>query len=131
MAYFGEDSANPFEQMRAIHGEVMSSPQPLIRDPNELASIAERERWEDALGWVGKRMTHWRRMADTIAAVEDVCRRLIADQQTPPSDGRCIANPAAGSRFRRGQTFRAVKVTGASQPHHSVDHSLGREAFVQ
>jgi len=82
MAYFGEDSAHPFEQMRAIHGEVMSSAQSLIRDPNELASDAERDRWEDAIGWVGEEDdTVAHRLSDTIAEVEHVCRPLIADQK--------------------------------------------------
>lgn len=81
MAYFGEDSAHPFEQMRAIHGEVMASAESLIRDPDERASDAERDRWEDAIGWVDDGDdTVARRLAETIAAVEHVCRPLIADQ---------------------------------------------------
>ncbi|WP_153023170.1 hypothetical protein [Sphingobium sp. AM] len=82
MAYFGEDSARPFEQMRAIHGEVMSSAQSLIRDPDELAPDAERDRWEDAIGWVEEKddmLAH--RLADTISEVEHVCRPLIADHK--------------------------------------------------
>jgi len=82
MAYFGEDAARPFEQMRAIHGEVMSSAQSLIRDPDALASDADRDRWEDAIGWVGEEddlLAH--RLADTIAQVEHVCRPLITDQK--------------------------------------------------
>lgn len=82
MAYFGEDAANPFEQMRAIHGEVMSSAEALIRDPNEQASDADRDRWEDAIGWVDDGDDALaRRLAETIAAVEHVCRPLIADQR--------------------------------------------------
>lgn len=82
MAYFGEDAANPFEQMRAIHGEVMSSAEALIRDPNEQASDADRDRWEDAIGLVDDGDDALaRRLADTIAAVEHVCRPLIADQR--------------------------------------------------
>ena len=81
MAYFGEDSAHPFEEMRAIHGEIMSSAESLIRDPNELASDTERDRWEDAIGWVNDGDDPLaRRLAETIAAVEHVCRPLIADQ---------------------------------------------------
>lgn len=81
MAYFGEDSAHPFEEMRAIHGEVMSSAESLIRDPNELAPDTERDRWEDAIGWVDDGDDALaRRLAATIAAVEYVCRPLIADQ---------------------------------------------------
>ncbi|HEU4957027.1 MAG TPA: hypothetical protein VFT40_05310 [Sphingomicrobium sp.] len=81
MAYFGEDSAHPFEEMRAIHGEVMSSAESLIRDPDELASDTERDRWEDAIGWVDDGDDELaRRLAETIAAVEQVCRPLIAEQ---------------------------------------------------
>ncbi len=81
MAYFGEDAADPFEQMRAIHGEVMSSAEALIRDSNEQAPDADRDRWEDAIGWVDDGDdTLARRLAETIAAVEHVCRPLIADQ---------------------------------------------------
>lgn len=81
MAYFGEASSYPFEEMRAIHSEVISSAQSLIRDPNELASATERDRWEDAIGWVEEEDdTVARRLAETIAAVEHVCRPLIAEQ---------------------------------------------------
>ena len=81
MAYFGEDSQHPFEEVRAIHGEVMSSAEALIRDPNELASDTERDRWEDAIGWVDDADDALaRRLAETIAAVEEICRPLIADQ---------------------------------------------------
>lgn len=81
MAYFGEDAVHPFEEMRAIHGEVVSSAESLIRDPDELASDAERDRWEDAIGWGDDGDdTLARRLAETIAAVERVCRPLIADQ---------------------------------------------------
>ena len=81
MAYFGETSAHPFEEMRAIHGEIISSAESLIRDPNELASDSERDRWEDAIGWVDDADdTLAGRLAATIAAVEHVCRPLIADQ---------------------------------------------------
>lgn len=82
MAYFGEDSAHPFEEMRAIHGEVMSSAESLVRDPNERASDTDRDRWEDAIGWVDDGDDKLaRRLAGTIAAVEQVCRPLIADQR--------------------------------------------------
>lgn len=84
MAYFGAESAHPFEQMRAIHGEVMSSAQSLIRDADQLASDAERDRWEDAIGWVEERddvLAH--RLADTIARVEHICCPLIDDQRRP------------------------------------------------
>ncbi|KRA84016.1 hypothetical protein ASD76_08430 [Altererythrobacter sp. Root672] len=81
MAYFGESSSHPFEEMRAIHGEVMSSAESLIRDPDQLASDTERDRWEDAIGWVDDADDVLaRRLAETIAAVEHICRPLIADQ---------------------------------------------------
>ena len=70
--------------MRAIHGEVMSSAQSLIRDPDERASDADRDRWEDAIGWVDEKddiLAH--RLAATIAQVELVCRPLIADEKRP------------------------------------------------
>lgn len=82
MAYFGEASTQPFEQMRAIHGEVMSSAQSLIRDPDERASDAERDRWKDAIGWVDEKddaLAH--RLADTLAQIERVCRPLIAEHK--------------------------------------------------
>lgn len=82
MAYFGEGSAHPFERMRAIHGEVMSAAQSLIRDPDQLACDDARDRWEDAIGWVAETddaLAH--RLAETIAEVEYICRPLIADQK--------------------------------------------------
>jgi hypothetical protein len=81
MAYFGEDAAHPFEEMRAIHHEVMSSAEALIRDANELAPDTDRDRWEDAIGWVDDGDDPLaRRLAETIAAVEHVCRPLITEQ---------------------------------------------------
>lgn len=82
MAYFGEESTRPFEQMRAIHGEVMSAAQSLIRDPDERAAGVERDRWEDAIGWVDENndvLAH--RLADTLAQIEHVCRPLIAEHK--------------------------------------------------
>src|SRR4029450_8025738 len=71
MAYFGEDSAHPFEEMRALHSEVIPPPESLIRDPNELASGTDRDRWEDAIGWVDEGDDKLaRRLTETIAAVE-------------------------------------------------------------
>lgn len=82
MAYFGEPSAHPFEQMRAIHGEVMSSAQSLIRDADQNASDAERDRWEDAIGWVDEKDDVLAdRLAETIAQVERICCPLIDDQR--------------------------------------------------
>lgn len=104
MAYFGEGSAHPFEEMRAIHNEVISSAEALIRDPNEHASDAERDRWEDAIGWVDDGDdTLARRLADTIAAVEQVCRPLIADPHRLRLGGGqkpLAGTPATTCRFR-------------------------------
>lgn len=81
MAYFGEGSAHPFEEMRAIHGEVISSAEALIRDPSERASDLDRDRWQDAIGWIDDGDDPLaRRLTQTIAAVEQVCRPLITDQ---------------------------------------------------
>ena len=83
MAYFGEDAAGPFEQISAIHGEVVSSARSLIHDPAETADHADRDRWEDAIGWRGEDDDALaRRLADTIAAIERVCRPLIAEQHS-------------------------------------------------
>ena len=83
MAYFGEEAARPFEQIGAIHGEVMSSARSLIHDPAEIADDADPNRWEDAIGWGGDDDDALaRRLSDTIAAVERICRPLIAEQHS-------------------------------------------------
>lgn len=84
MAYFGEDSVHPAEEMRAIHHAVVSSAQALIRDPDERASDIERDRWEDTIGWVddGDNDALARRLTETITAIEHACRPLITDR--PP-----------------------------------------------
>jgi len=80
MAYFGENSAQPFEEIRAIYDEVILSAQSLVRDSNELASDTQRARWEDAIGWVDDGDDSLaRRLTRTISKVEHVCRPLIAD----------------------------------------------------
>ncbi|MET3709515.1 hypothetical protein ABIC65_000195 [Sphingomonas trueperi] len=107
MAYFGEESARPFEEMRAIHGEIISSAESLIRDPNERADDTERDRWENAIGWVddGEDILALR-LAATIAAVDHVCRPLIADQHPP--------RPAV--RAASLAPVRAQPVQGSAKP---------------
>ena len=54
MAYFGEEAARPFEEIRAIHSEVIDSAHNLIRTYGQEPTGSEearRNQWEAAIGW--------------------------------------------------------------------------------
>jgi hypothetical protein len=78
MAYFGEEAARPFDAIRAIRNEVVSSAQALIHHRG--GGDADRDRWEDAIGQGGAEDELSRRLAETISSVERICRPLIAEE---------------------------------------------------
>ncbi len=91
MAYFGEEAARPFEEIRAIHSEVIDSAHNLIRtygqEPTD-SEEARRNQWEAAIGWgEGDRDTFRKRLDLTVKAVEQTCRPLIEERHKTRRNG--------------------------------------------
>ena len=53
MAFFGEEAAKPFDEIRAIHAEVVRSSESLARDEGGTGDEAtkNREAWRRSIGW--------------------------------------------------------------------------------
>jgi len=84
MAYFGEEAARPFEEIRAIHTEIIDSAHNLIRtygeDPTG-SEEAERDQWEAAIGWgEGEGDPLKKRLDSAVKAIEQTCRPLIEER---------------------------------------------------
>ncbi|MBA1159330.1 hypothetical protein [Microvirga mediterraneensis] len=91
MAYFGEEAARPFEEIRAIHTEVIDSAHNLIRtygeDPTG-SEEAERGRWEAAIGWgEGEGDPLKKRLDSAVKAIEQTCRPLIEERHKKRRNG--------------------------------------------
>jgi hypothetical protein len=82
MAYFGEERAHPFEEIRAVHAEILAAAGELARGSGE---HADRERWVQSVGWgrldadaLGTRLDR------AIKEIEKTCRPLIDEPIAPP-----------------------------------------------
>jgi hypothetical protein len=83
MAYFGQDAAHPFEEIRAIHAEIIDAAGRLSRSPDHktpTSQTADHKRWGESLGWgdldadaLGQRLDR------AIRAIERICRPLIEE----------------------------------------------------
>ncbi|MDP3256536.1 hypothetical protein [Bosea sp. (in: a-proteobacteria)] len=84
MAYFGEEAARPFEEIRAIHGEVIDSAHNLIRTYGQQQTVSEdarRDQWEAAIGrGEGDGDTLKKRLDLAVKAIEHTCRPLIEER---------------------------------------------------
>jgi hypothetical protein len=84
MAYFGEEAARPFEEIRAIHSEVIDSAHNLIRTYGQEPTGSEearRNQWEAAIGWgEGGGDTLRKRLDLAVKAIEQTCRPLIEER---------------------------------------------------
>jgi hypothetical protein len=88
MAYFGEDSSRPFDELRALQGEVVAAAGKLVRaqgKPETHDTRQNRGRWESAIGWGGAAEDHIsHRLERAVREIEAVCRPLIDERaQTP------------------------------------------------
>jgi len=91
MAYFGEEAARPFEEIRAIHTEIIDSAHNLIRtygeDPTG-SEEAERDQWEAAIGWgEGEGDPLKKRLDSAVKAIEQTCRPLIEERHKKRRNG--------------------------------------------
>jgi hypothetical protein len=91
MAYFGEEAAQPFEEIRAIHSEVIDSAHNLIRTYGHEQTGSEewrRNQWEAAIGWgEGGGDTLRRRLDLAVKAIEQTCRPLIEERHKARRNG--------------------------------------------
>lgn len=79
MAYFGEEAARPFDELRAIHSEIIDSAHNLARTQGQ--ESAGREQWEAAIGWGETGGDALRKRLDlAVKAVERTCRPLIEER---------------------------------------------------
>jgi hypothetical protein len=83
MAYFGEDAAQPFEDLRKVHNDVVDASARLIRARGKVASAngaADQEAWRSTIGWGAHDQD---RLADrldrAVRAIERICRPLIEE----------------------------------------------------
>lgn len=103
MAYFGQTSARPFDEVRAIHSEVVRSVEALARDAGALdvASNHRRKVLRQTIGWGGSDEDELsRRLDNAIAAIEGVCRPLIHDPARPASPAGAFLHRLPLQRLR-------------------------------
>ncbi|WP_068878244.1 MULTISPECIES: hypothetical protein [unclassified Phenylobacterium] len=82
IAYFGERASSAFEEIRAVHTEVVVAAGELVRDSAVSAAGAEPTRglWEGAIGWgQGEDDRLSRRVDDAVRQIEQVCLPLIQE----------------------------------------------------
>jgi hypothetical protein len=81
MAYFGEEAAKPFDELRKMHKEVLDAADSLARadQPGDGASHADRAAWSAVIGRgaasQGDELAA--RLDRTIREIERICRPLI------------------------------------------------------
>ncbi len=84
MAYFGEAGARPFDEIRAIHAEVVRSAENLVRDEgkSDNETLQDRDAWRRTIGWGDPAADPFvRRIDDVIRAIEHICRPLITQPE--------------------------------------------------
>jgi hypothetical protein len=81
MAHFGEEAARPFAELGAIHNEIITAANRLVRTFDEAAAPpdpARRDAWEDTIGWRDENGDPLAcRLARAVSAIERTCRPLI------------------------------------------------------
>jgi hypothetical protein len=81
MAYFGEEAAKPFDELRKIHKEVLDAADSLARadQPGDGASPSDRAAWNAAIGRGAPSGEDElaARLDRTIREIERICRPLI------------------------------------------------------
>jgi hypothetical protein len=81
MAYFGEEAARPFAELGAIHNEIVTAANRLVRTFDKAASppdTARRDAWEGTIGWRDKNGDPLAcRLDRAVSAIERTCRPLI------------------------------------------------------
>jgi hypothetical protein len=85
IAYFGSAAAGPYDELRAIHGEMLVAVRMLIetyRMYDWPEREAERRKWETTIGWHSAEDDIPRRLDAMVAAIETTCRPAIQEATT-------------------------------------------------
>ncbi|HEX4741639.1 MAG TPA: hypothetical protein VH353_09935 [Caulobacteraceae bacterium] len=89
MAYFGEDAARPFDDLRKVHNEVVEASARLIRaqgKPVSEGDAADQDVWRNTIGWGAHGQDHLAdRLERAVRTIERICRPLIEEPKTPRS----------------------------------------------
>jgi hypothetical protein len=112
MAYFGEESSRPFDELRALQSEVVAAAGKLIRaqgQPPTQDTRHNRGRWESAIGWGAAsedQIAH--RLERAVREIEGVCRPLIDERAQTPRLLPFVRGPAEPAAHRhRGKPMGA------------------------
>jgi len=83
MAYFGEDAARPFDELRKVHNEVLEAAARLIRARGKAGSesdAADQDAWRSTIGWGPHEQDQLAERLDrAVRAIERICRPLIEE----------------------------------------------------
>ena len=86
MAYFGEKAARPFDEIRAIHRQVITAADGLVRAAGEdmtRGGTARRAQWRNGILWGAADHDETpRRLHQIVQAIEHTCRPLIAESRS-------------------------------------------------
>jgi hypothetical protein len=122
MAYFGEQAAQPFDEIRSLQNEVVAAAGKLIRaqgGPDTRETRHNRGRWEKAIGWGADqeedRIAH--RLERAVRDIESVCRPLIDERAAAPPWrpsvprwGRPSGGAAAAPRDAQAKAARPARL---------------------
>ncbi|HEY1559954.1 MAG TPA: hypothetical protein VG227_03025 [Caulobacteraceae bacterium] len=104
MAYFGEDAARPFEDLRRVHNEVVEAASRLIRGQGQTLSdqdAADHAQWRTTIGWGSQEQDQLAgRLEHAVRAIERICRPLIEE----PKPGRLSLARRPGGGGAQSQT---------------------------
>jgi hypothetical protein len=88
MAYFGEEAARPFDEIRALQNEVVTAAGKLIRAQGgheTKETRANRRRWESDIGCGEDAEDHIaHRLERAVREIESICRPLIDERASDP-----------------------------------------------
>jgi hypothetical protein len=110
MAYFGEEAARPFEDLKALHNNVVEAASQLIRSQGKAlgaADQADHHQWRATIGWGPQAQDELARRLDrAVREIERTCRPLIEEPKpTPLWPRRLVSAPTPRSteaEHRRG-----------------------------
>jgi hypothetical protein len=83
MAYFGEEAARPFEDLRKLHNDVIEASSRLIRGQGKAPSTGDAAD-RDTIGWGAHESDQFAdRLERALRAIERICRPLIEEPKSP------------------------------------------------
>jgi hypothetical protein len=83
MAYFGEEAARPFEDLRKLHNDVIEASSRLIRGQGMAPSTGDAAD-RDTIGWGAHESDQFAdRLGRALRAIERICRPLIEEPKSP------------------------------------------------